>query len=61
MTTYSAPDGTKIDLDPATVKMFDALAFAAKKPVKDLAAEAVELLRLATIVTEKKTRKTSGS
>lgn len=59
MTTYSEPNGGKIELDPGTVKMFEALSLASKKPVLQLAAQAVEMLR-AAMFTEPKQRKTRG-
>ena len=45
MTIYQAQDGSKIDLDPATVKLVDAFALTTQRPAKDLVAQAVELLR----------------
>lgn len=45
MTTYTANDGSKIDLDSSTVKLLEAFSLAAQQPVNQLAAAAVELLR----------------
>ena len=45
MTTYTAPDGAKIDLDPATVKLLEAFALTTERTTRDVAAQAVELLR----------------
>lgn len=45
MTTYTAHDGSKIDLDPSTVKLLEAFSLVSHTPVNQLAAAAVELLR----------------
>lgn len=57
MTTYTAGDGSKIDVDPATIKMLEALSLASRKPINVLAATAVELLRVQMIEAKSRGRK----
>ena len=54
MAIYQTPEGSKIDLDPATVRLLDAFALTTQRPTKDLAAQAVELLRPTLLAKQRK-------
>jgi hypothetical protein len=46
MATYSTQDGSsRIELDPSTVTLLNAMAAVSLRPTKELATQAVELLR----------------
>ena len=53
MATYQAQDGSKIELDPATVKLLEAFALTTQRRTTDLASQAVELLRPVLLAKQK--------